>query len=156
MGIQCSLIPADVSNTIIKEMKLEIGSVKSSSSGLIPKLPSLRQSKAMPSKISSKKSLTGIKSKKAMLTKSLDSVKTLLTTKPSMKSQDEETQTTILKAPKKERVLKGGIWKVKKEKKPLTLNHDVVKKIARELIRKKGNPLISLTPSKPKGQAKKK
>lgn len=146
------MVPADVSDTIINEIKLDMSSVKSSSSELI----SSRQSKVMSSNISSKKSLTGIKSKKVMLKKSLDSVKTLLTTKPSMNSQDEETQTPVLKAPKKERVLKGGVWKVKKEKKPLTLNHDVVKKIARELIRKRGNPLIRLTPSKPKGQAKKK
>jgi len=91
-----------------------------------------------------------VRPKETVPSKSLDSVKSIMTKVPDVKQ--EQTQTNRLRLPKKAKstVLKRGIVK----KKPLKLDSTSVKKIARELVRTKGNPLINLLPSQTKRSGK--
>lgn len=137
LGIQCNLVPTDADKAVLKEIKkaqtkMNVNSKEASTENLFEKPKSQ------------------IKLKKTVLGKSLDSVKSLLTKVPDVKQ--EQTQTNRLRPPKtaKSAILKGGIAK----KKPLKLDSTTVKKIARELVRTKGNPLINLLPSKQKGKIK--
>lgn len=166
LGIQCNIKPDGVEENDMEEivrktpnksMSLADVEFHSDSDDVEFRKPSsiARKSKndlSGDSKSSSYRSLKPIRSNRAVLAKSLDSVKTLMSNKPSLTAQDEETQTPSLILPKKEK----NDDKKRKPKKPIILNSDAVKKIARELIRKRGNPLIKVVSSKQRRIAKKK
>lgn len=175
LGIQCNIKPVGIDETVLEEMKLEqrksFGSsvkIQNSDSDEIDfkkrksTISKIKNTESTNLKATSKKSLAPIRSKRAFLTKSLDSVKALLSDNTLTETQDEETQTLPMEASKVKRNIKKeklkGIVKIKKEKKPVVLNPGLVKKIARELIRKRGEPLLDVvsTPTRTKRAPKKK
>lgn len=137
LGIQCNLVPTDADKAVLKEIKTQIN---------------VKAKETVPSTLEKldKKQKSQIKLKKTVLGKSLDSVKMLMSKMPDVKQ--EQTQTNRLRPPKKGKtaILKGGIVK----KKPLKLDSATVKKIARELVRTRGDPLINLLPSQTKRSRK--
>ncbi|CAG9772624.1 unnamed protein product [Ceutorhynchus assimilis] len=146
LGIQCKVSPLHSNDEIISKIKVEPKSKMSlrSSANLVlnPNMKKSKSKKSLETSPSSAKALTKSKSSnKAVLAKSLDSVKTLLKNTNLVDLKEQRTQTQKLRS-KTKKVAKGGITKVKKEKKPLDLNKDVLKKIARELIRVQGTPLV--------------
>ncbi|XP_076266041.1 uncharacterized protein LOC143199815 [Rhynchophorus ferrugineus] len=157
LGVQCNLQPVGIESKMLNDIE-QVKSVTArepvsetdDDSDIEFKKPT---PKATKSKLAENVSKTrkAIVTENIVLTKSLDSVKKLLSKKKTGKVT-EETQTV----PKKRKVIKSKSAISKKEKKPVPLNKDTVKKIARELIRKKGNPLINILPSKPIKTSKKK
>ncbi|KAJ8967097.1 hypothetical protein NQ314_003109 [Rhamnusium bicolor] len=129
------------------------------------KIPLKKSTKSVQSKVSSKKSKTSSKSKSAqetlsnklLLAKSLDSVKALLSSKSSSKASGVKAVKSTKKVnratsydvfrrnaknkPTKTKPKSRGI--TKKTKKLAPLNTDTVKKIAQELIRKRGDSLLN-------------
>ncbi|KAJ8960411.1 hypothetical protein NQ318_013691 [Aromia moschata] len=147
----------------------------------IPLKRSKKSVKSTVSKTSSKKSRSSGKSKsvvttpsnKILLAKSLDSVKALLskgsskstnvTSIPSVKKVNKATSVPKLKKvkAKKEKKVKitpsqpKGIQKKAKTKKSKGMNADMLRKIARELIRTRGDSLLNLITPRKKSDKKK-
>lgn len=142
LGIQCNLVPTDADKTVLKQIKQAQTQMNVRAKETLPSTENLFENPNLNKK--------SIKLKKTVLGKSLDSVKSLMTKVPDVKQ--EQTQTNRFRLPKKAKptVLKRGIVK----KKPLKLDSTSVKKIARELVRTKGNPLINLLPSQSKRSGK--
>lgn len=146
LGIQCNLVPTDADKTVLKQIKQAQTQMNVRPKETVPSTDNIFENPNLK-----KKPLKSvIKLKKTVLGKSLDSVKSIMTKVPDVKQ--EQTQTNRLRLPKKAKstVLKRGIVK----KKPLKLDSTSVKKIARELVRTKGNPLINLLPSQTKRSGK--
>ncbi|XP_030759053.1 MKI67 FHA domain-interacting nucleolar phosphoprotein-like [Sitophilus oryzae] len=140
LGIQCDIKPVGIDNTSLGETLIK-KSEDDSDSEVEFKRP---DAKKLKSQNGSKTSINRLQSERAVLTKSLDSVKKILSKKSITKTQTEETQTDLPKKKQTRNIKKT----IKKEKKPLPLNKETVKRIARELIRKKGNPLLHLVSNK--------
>lgn len=143
LGIQCNLVPTDADKTVLKQIKQAQTQMNVRPKETVPSTDNIFENLNLKKK-------PVIKLKKTVLGKSLDSVKSIMTKVPDVKQ--EQTQTNRLRLPKKAKstVLKRGIVK----KKPLKLDSTSVKKIARELVRTKGNPLINLLPSQTKRSGK--
>lgn len=144
-----------------REMEDEVqfsASVKSSKKSLVRKSSSdksrLSLKPSSKSKLSSKsRSVVNSQSNKVLLTKSLDSVKALLASKETstgnLKDADsikKTNRTTSIGMFLKNRRNKAKKSKRCKEMKEsfLKLNADTIRKIARELIRKKGCSLLNV------------
>ncbi|KAG5864905.1 hypothetical protein JTB14_007392 [Gonioctena quinquepunctata] len=158
MGIKTTFRPIDV--TVIKQeddSELDSSAIESGTHIYSPdpldseveiKIPLKKSKKSVrpiASKASSRKlnSVEDISSKnKILLVKSLDSVKTILSPVRSdeKKTSLQNVATSDYKV-KKVKKNKGGIFK--KNKKETCLNADTIRKIARELIRKKGDSLLN-------------
>ncbi|KAL1506793.1 hypothetical protein ABEB36_006090 [Hypothenemus hampei] len=135
LGIKCNIKPVGVNESLLNSVNQESAT---------------KPTKTLKvSNPTSKKSKT--KAKSNLLKKPLDSVNQIPV--HSKDSEDEKTQivNTGTKEKRPKRILKGGISKKKKDT-ALKLDTEAVKSIARELVKKRGNPLVNLKTNKTKAK----